>query len=856
MSLESVSLRPELKASYEKLVRSSVEPFLPGQSAHSPPAPSILDIRALLAFTSHLCLSETPEVRNLALEILSKVAELLPSDATGMGEIVCQLLSRLGNFPAIGVVEQRFGSLGTSKLGISLALERMSRRVENSISLGESVLGLTDFQAELISALRDRFAVSVSAPTSAGKSFAFLAEIVRNAKLGLQLQSAYIVPTRALIRQVAQALRGMLRATDSPDIPVRCIPVPLDVSATPNGAVYVLTQERLLSLLHSDIGQATLNALYVDESQGIGTSAGARGVLLQSVIDEVRFRFPQCTIRMAGPMIRNPEYLLSLFEIDEMGSVVSSEEPPVSQNLFRVTPLPGKDPVASFELLQDGGHSIDLGERRLERKVGMDSGSLARFALALPRSRGCTLLYANKPHLAEVLALKLAASLPAPPDGSGGEIERFHEFLKDHVHPEYSLAKCIRHRAAFHHGSMPSVVREGVEELVQQGKLDFICCTSTLLQGVNLPAKDIIIAKPQKGQNTPMRREDFLNLVGRAGRLTKELQGNVWCLDPNSWDAADGEPLGCLRGEKLHDVKSALEAVMEDGGSLIGQLIDGDVKAKDEGLASAALAKIYTDYIEPGIPLAETLFASEENRETLRQLDAQIHRTAVVTLPREILQRNSGIVPFRLEELYQSMREKPHLASWYPMVPRARDQESYESLKRIFRILERRLAHSPGQSYKFDTWLATQWIRNRPLREIIEKRLNHARKSTPKVRPSSVIRRVIDDIESRIRYRAVKHFKAYCDILWLVAKERNRDAKLPPGVRHFYLFLECGASDEGVLNLIGLGLSRTTALLLRPHLPDTASLNPEMCLRLLRDMNLASLKLPWTVRQEVVALIG
>jgi len=41
--------------------------------------------------------------------------------------------------------------------------------------------------------------------------------------------------------------------------------------------------------------------------------------------------------------------------------------------------------------------------------------------------------------------------------------------------------------------SMPAIVRARVEELCERGKLHFICCTSTLLQGVNLPAKNVII---------------------------------------------------------------------------------------------------------------------------------------------------------------------------------------------------------------------------------------------------------------------------------------------------------------------------------------------------------------------------
>jgi len=853
VSLESLGLHHDLTLAYEKLLRCSIEPHLPGSAMYEEPELTPQETEALLAFASHSSLSDNHRVRNLALEIISRVAAISPHDASAVREIVAHLLARLGNFPALGVIERKFGASENVCLGIDLALENVSRRVENTVSLGSKQLRLTDFQAELIAALAASPAVSVSAPTSAGKSFAFLVEIVEKLLRGLGLQSVYVVPTRALIRQVAQAIRAMLRESGAPDVPVRCIPVPLNPDAGRNGVVYVLTQERLLSLLHSDIGSVSLDAVYIDESQGISVSAGARGIILQSVLDEVRYEFPHCAIRMAGPMIRNPGYLLSLFDTEQQGSIVLSQEPPVLQNLLRVAPSRDSHREARVELLREDGDPIEIGIRRLDKKLGVDSSSKAQFALSLPRRTGCTIAYANTPYLAEVLARKLAEKIPEREVEHTSDLRRFQEFLTTHVHPEYSLAACITRRVAFHHGSMPSVVREGVEELVQQGELDFICCTSTLLQGVNLPASEIIVANPRRGSKNPMRREDFLNLAGRAGRLTRELQGNVWCLDPDSWLGADGEAQGCLHGETLHEVRSALEEVLKDGGSMIGDLLGGDIAPSAEGLASAALAKVYSDYIMTNTSLATSSYATRENRDALRLLEAQLRRTAVVTLPRDILQRNSSVIPFRLEELYQSLRGKRDLREWYPVVPR--DLDTYRQLRRVFRTLDRYLDHKSTKSHMYDTWLATQWIQNRPLRQIIDMRLNYERANDPRANPSTVIRGVIDDIENRIRYRAVKYFRAYCDVLWLVLRDRHATEEMPPGVRRFYLFLECGASSPKILNLIGLGLSRTTSLILHGHLPDSASIDPETCLADVRALDLSQLRLPWTVEHEITSLL-
>lgn len=57
-------------------------------------------------------------------------------------------------------------------------------------------------------------------------------------------------------------------------------------------------------------------------------------------------------------------------------------------------------------------------------------------------------------------------------------------------------------------------------------------CTSTLLEGVNMPAKNVFILNNKNGSN-PFQPIDFWDLAGRAGRLRYELSGNIICLKEN-----------------------------------------------------------------------------------------------------------------------------------------------------------------------------------------------------------------------------------------------------------------------------------------------------------------------------------
>nr|WP_249787546.1 hypothetical protein [Bradyrhizobium sp. NBAIM03] len=82
---------------------------------------------------------------------------------------------------------------------------------------------------------------------------------------------------------------------------------------------------------------------------------------------------------------------------------------------------------------------------------------------------------------------------------------------------------------------MPTQIRTAVEEAVARGDIDYLVCTTTLLQGVNLSAKNLFLCRPQKGDNVPLESVDFWNLVGRAGRLMKEFQGNIFLIDYDNW---------------------------------------------------------------------------------------------------------------------------------------------------------------------------------------------------------------------------------------------------------------------------------------------------------------------------------
>ncbi|EKD8217472.1 DEAD/DEAH box helicase [Listeria innocua] len=82
-----------------------------------------------------------------------------------------------------------------------------------------------------------------------------------------------------------------------------------------------------------------------------------------------------------------------------------------------------------------------------------------------------------------------------------------------------------------HHGNIPLGIRLSVEYAMSQNLINFVVCTSTLAQGVNLPIKYLIISSLYQGKNQ-IKVRDFHNLLGRVGRAGKHIEGTVILSEP------------------------------------------------------------------------------------------------------------------------------------------------------------------------------------------------------------------------------------------------------------------------------------------------------------------------------------
>ena len=104
-----------------------------------------------------------------------------------------------------------------------------------------------------------------------------------------------------------------------------------------------------------------------------------------------------------------------------------------------------------------------------------------------------------------------------------------------HFGDEAICTKAARLGIFTHHGTTPHGLRLSIEYALQQGSVRFVICTSTLAQGVNIPLRYIILTSLQQGLGR-IKRQDFYNLIGRAGRAGMYTEGTVLFANPEVYD--------------------------------------------------------------------------------------------------------------------------------------------------------------------------------------------------------------------------------------------------------------------------------------------------------------------------------
>lgn len=366
---------------------------------------------------------------------------------------------------------------------------------------------------------------SYSGPTSMGKSFIMRMYIKQKILEGFRGNFALIVPTKALINEIRTKITKEDLATILNEKGYHVVTAAGDAvlanwKEKNNQYIFVMTPERMLYLLINE-PELQLDYVFVDEAHKI-TGEDRRSPFYYQIVNMLSERQHKPNIIFASPNVPNPEvFLNTLPGIDDSvtQSRLRTSFSPVSQPKFIVNLI--NHEVCIYN--EHSGANIPITSIALEDADLIDV--LLRFEKGTDGKEKPFIVYFPSTKKTVVAARDFGANRVSKTNCP--ELMELAKDIRDEVHGEYYLADLVEKGIAYHIGYLPASIRQRIEELYKDGKITALFCTSTLVEGVNLPADNLFISDYRNGQRD-MRPIDFRNLVGRVGRLEFNLYGNVF----------------------------------------------------------------------------------------------------------------------------------------------------------------------------------------------------------------------------------------------------------------------------------------------------------------------------------------
>ncbi len=115
--------------------------------------------------------------------------------------------------------------------------------------------------------------------------------------------------------------------------------------------------------------------------------------------------------------------------------------------------------------------------------------------------------------------------------------------IKKNLHDNWVVVNALEYGIGIHHGLVPKYLQKEIINLFNNGIIKILFSTTTITEGVNTSAKNLIIFDSKKG-NKDLKKFDAKNIEGRAGRFMYHYSGNVLIVEKKFDEIVNSEDIG------------------------------------------------------------------------------------------------------------------------------------------------------------------------------------------------------------------------------------------------------------------------------------------------------------------------
>ena len=429
-------------------------------------------------------------------------------------------------------------------------------------------------------------AIVVNLPTSSGKTimaeFRILQAINTSPK---NSKIVYVVPTRALVNQITARLRRNLDISPL-NIKIEKMSGALEIDSFENKLmseetfnVLVTTPEKLQLLIRrpgNKLVESMVLAI-IDEAHNL--AEGSRGLNLEMLLSTIKKDCANCRILLLTPFIPNGDDIAKWLDPQNPKSINLELEWTPNDKVLGMYYVKGKaknistyfKPMITTAKTIELDKEITVGKIIAEEPISKIKKNYFKITSLLASQLATTknfLVVGRNPAEIWKMAALICARFDNEPN-LHADIILVQKFIESELGADFPLIAYLKKRVGVHHAGLPDDIKELMEWLMENGRLRILISTTTTAQGINFPVSGILISSymyPYKKMPT----RDFLNLIGRAGRIDQPSVGIV------------GLAVDYSDQKKVRQITKYVNTVANDLVSVLVNMVNDALKLTDE----------------------------------------------------------------------------------------------------------------------------------------------------------------------------------------------------------------------------------------------------------------------------------
>lgn len=761
---------------------------------------------------------EKNQQKNYIITIIALMWEYIDKNKYNMKDFIIKILSRIGYPTSAIIIDEEYKKSDSKFFEPQSIFDKVTLTLDqsfNEVYVEENKFLLTNFQIEIWDKIENSKVIGISAPTSAGKSFVLLLKTISK-MINDKLDIVYIVPTLSLLNQVTEDYNQMLKLLN-----IRNYRIANSFGKDKLEGfnyIYVLTQEKALAAFSNE--KQIFNKemiLVVDEIQNIERildETDLRSKILYDTLIEFRYNEKISKIIICGPRID---------DIDKLGQkifgtyvdVISTTISPVLNLTYSIKMHNDNYYFRQYCSLRDGVY-----ERKIEDSYKINEYGNSKYSekyleylkefLFNIGAKEQNIIFAPTTNVASKIACSLING--DRKDIISDKLDSLISYYKETINSDYSMCKVLKSGVAYHHGKLPMHVRRTLEKAISKKMVNNVVCTTTLMQGVNLPAQNVIIRNPhlytvKKNYSRELTSYEMANLRGRSGRLLKDFIGRTYVLDESGFEEIDGYNQDQLFEDVSTELYAGYEGKFEEfKDDIIGAVQGNQTVDKTMEKYGYLVSYIRQTVLRYGKTAQKRMSDVGINltKQEIKNITLMIDE---LTVPKEVCYKNRYWDPFVLDYIYCEYNGKvPDMPNKRgaqtridEMLKFLRDNKPTNMMynKRIPR--EYRFKEGRRKLYK----ACIDWACEKSLNEIIECSLNK--------NDSDEIDEIINMLERLVSFEVPLLLKPIFDMF-------NPES----------IFLACvqsGAYKKYTRKMIEIGVPRETAIFLNEYIFKSLNLS-------------------------------